>query len=93
MACTAKISLGDFSHVHRIGPLGHLENLVMTARAREALPVHVFFVAENDRGGVLRRKHQITAADLLRRSTERIQEPAGDHDRNEQAFHILPGLT
>jgi len=38
-----------FFHVHFIRPLGHLEDLVMTARARKACSVHVFFMAEDDR--------------------------------------------
>jgi hypothetical protein len=48
MALSAKISLGQLAHVHLVGPLGHLEHMVMTARALQALRFYMQFVAEHN---------------------------------------------
>ena len=65
MTFAAEITLVDLAHFHLVRALGHLEYLVMASRALEPFAVHVRFVAEHDRCGILRRERQVSTADFL----------------------------
>ena len=75
----AEITLGDLAHIHFVGSLGHLENLVMTPGAFQTLSVHVFLVAENDGRGIFGRKGQISPPDFLGKSTKWNRQTHQNH--------------
>ena len=87
VALAAEVALGDLAHIHLVGALGHLENLVMAARAFQTLAVDVLFVAENDRRGILGCEGQVSTPDLLGKSGKGNSETSRYHRYDEQFFH------
>jgi len=66
VAFAAKVSFGDLGHVHLIGPLCHLKNLVMTTGALDPFSLNMKFMAERDGTCVLRGELDVTSTNLLR---------------------------
>jgi len=54
VALAAETALVDLAHLHLVGALRHLKNLVMAAGAFQPLPGNVFLMAENYLRSVLR---------------------------------------
>ena len=49
VALAAKSTLGQLAHIHFIGTLRHLENLIVATRAFQPLALHMDIVTEYDR--------------------------------------------
>jgi hypothetical protein len=84
----AEFSLGYLAHLHLVGSLSHLEDLVMTSCAFEALIVNVKFMTKDNRRSILGREGQIPAANLLGKRTHRDNKANQKHRYDEQSFHI-----
>jgi hypothetical protein len=80
VAFPAEFAFGDLAHVHFVGTLRHLEDLVMAPGAFEAFLAHVPLVAEKDRRGLFRSERQVTPAHLLSECAERKQKTTGQYD-------------
>jgi hypothetical protein len=87
VALSAEVSLGDLAHVHLVRTLGHLEDLVMAARAFDALALDMGVMAEVHRTGILGREFDIPAADLLRHHRQRQSQTYDKKQENEYLFH------
>ncbi len=94
VAFATKSPLGQLAHIHFIGSLGHLENVVMTAGALQALRIHMHLVAENNGLRTLGMKRQISASNLLRNRDKGNRQNAGEekHKSIEQCFFHYPPL-
>src|SRR5512144_825147 len=90
VAFTAEFTFRDLAHVHLVGSLLHLENMVVASGALEPFFLHVFLVAEHNWQGILRSKSQISAAHLLSMGAEGNHQ-AGQYDREDHyRFHFSP---
>jgi len=87
MTFAAEISLGDFTHFHLVGPLGHLEYLVMAPGAFESFSIDVLVVTENHRLGILGCEGQISTADLLTERPKRHHHASDYRRKNQEPLH------
>jgi hypothetical protein len=61
----AKSPFGDLAHIHFIGALGHLKNLIVATGAFQTLALHMDLMTEYDLHRPLRPECQIAASDHL----------------------------
>ncbi len=91
VALAAEVALRDLGHVDLVRPLGHLKDLIVTGRALDALGLHVQFMAEDHRFGVLGREGQVASAHLLGERAARYRTPHCNQQNNDPFPHnVLP---
>jgi len=86
-----EIPFGQFAHVHLVGTLGHLEDLVMTSGALDAFSFDMGLMAEVHRVCVLGSELDVSTADLLGVRHERQHQACNKkHDQNRSLHRDTP---